>query len=81
MFQAKVYVTLKESILDPKGTAVKKALKNLEYDNIQEVRIGKVIQLQIDGSDRDKVEVQLKQMCENILTNPVIENYTYELEG
>jgi len=81
MFHAKVYVTLKESILDPQGTAVKKALSNLEYDNIREVRIGKVIHLQIDESDRIKAEAQLKEMSDKLLTNPIIENYTYELEG
>ncbi len=79
MYQAKVYITLKESILDPQGTAVKGALKNLEYQNIPELRIGKYIQLQIDESEQSLAEKQLKEMCEKILSNPIIENYSYEL--
>ncbi len=79
--QAKVFVTLKETVLDPQGTAVKKALGNLDYQNVQDVRIGKMILLQIDETDKAKAEAQVKEMCEKILSNPVIENYTYELEG
>ncbi len=79
MYQAKVYITLKESILDPQGTAVKGALENLKYQNIPELRIGKYIQLQIDETDLSRAESQLKEMCEKILSNPIIENYSYDL--
>ena len=81
MYKAKVYITLKDSILDPQGTAVKKALENLEYKNVEELRIGKAIYIKINESDKQKAEVQLKNMCEKLLYNPIIENYTYELEG
>ncbi|MDH4127726.1 MAG: phosphoribosylformylglycinamidine synthase subunit PurS [Spirochaetota bacterium] len=81
MFKAKVYITLKDSILDPQGTAVKKALESLEYKNIDELRIGKMVYIKINETDRQKAEAQLKNMCEKLLYNSVIENYTYELEG
>jgi len=81
MFQAKVYVILKESILDPQGTAVENVLSHLDYKQIQNVRIGKMIQLDIDESDKAMAEQNIKEICEKILTNPVIENYTYEIEG
>jgi len=79
MFQAKVYVTLKESILDPQGVSVKKGLENLNYRNIDEVRIGKFITIKIAEPDRNKAEAQLKEMCGKLLSNPVIENYSYDL--
>ena len=81
MFQARIYVTLKESILDPQGAAVKHALNNMNYGNIGTVRMGKMIQFDIEESDKSTAENQLKEMCEKILTNPVIENYSYELNG
>lgn len=79
MFKAKVTVTLKESILDPQGKAVELALKNLNYDNFNQVRIGKIITLDINESDQNQAETKLKEICDQLLSNPVIENYTYEL--
>ncbi|MDH5682222.1 MAG: phosphoribosylformylglycinamidine synthase subunit PurS [Spirochaetota bacterium] len=79
MLTAKVYVTLKDSILDPQGVAVKEGLHNLQYQNVDNVRIGKFITLTFSESDKNKAEEQLKTMCEKLLANTVIENYTYEI--
>ena len=79
MHTAKVYVTLKDSILDPQGVAVKEGLHNLQYQNVENVRIGKFITLTFSESDKNKAEEQLKIMCEKLLANTVIENYTYEI--
>jgi len=79
MYRAKIYVTLKEGVLDPQGSAVNKALHALNYKEVQEVRIGKYMELLVEGKDRNKVEKQIDEMCSRLLANPVIEQYTFEL--
>lgn len=79
MYKVKVYVTLRESVLDPQGTAVKKSLQSMSYDAVEDVRIGKYMELTINKTDRDVEEV-VKEMCERLLSNPVIEDYRYEIE-
>jgi len=73
-----VYVTYKQGILDPQGTTVAKALTALNYKNVESVRIGKFIQLDIKES-KDKVEKQVTEMCQRLLANPVIEDYSFEV--
>lgn len=79
MYKVKVYVTLRENVLDPQGTAVKGALHSLSYHEVQDVRIGKFMELVIEKSDRD-VEELVREMCEKLLANTVIEDYRYEIE-
>ncbi|HEY4531587.1 MAG TPA: phosphoribosylformylglycinamidine synthase subunit PurS [Kurthia sp.] len=79
MKKVKIYVTLRESILDPQGSAVQGSLHNMGYDEVSEVRIGKFLELQIDPSERD-LDTIVKEMCEKLLTNTVIEDYRYEVE-
>ncbi len=79
MFHAKVFINLKESILDPQGVSVKKGLANMNYSNVDDVRVGKMITLNMNSPDRNSAEIQLKEMCDKLLSNPVIENYTYEI--
>ena len=76
--KAKVYVTLKSGVLDPQGQAVARALGRLGFAEVQDARIGKYIEMQIDDSVKD-VEAHLKQMCEKLLANTVIEEYRYEI--
>ena len=80
MKKVKVYVTLKESILDPQGSAVQGSLQKIGYAEVADVRIGKFLELTIADTDRD-VEKIVKEMCEKVLTNTVIEKYRYEIEG
>lgn len=77
--KAKVYVTLKKGVLDPQGKAVMGALKSMSFDEIKDVRIGKFMELELDGSKADE-EKRLKEMCERLLANTVIENYRIEIE-
>ena len=77
--KAKVYVTLKKSVLDPQGKAVQHALDTLGFKEVKEVRIGKYIELELDGTDRKSAEEKVKTMCEKLLANIVIEEYRYEL--
>ena len=79
MKKVKVYVTLKESILDPQGSAVQGSLQKIGYGEVADVRIGKYLELTIADTDRD-VDKIVKEMCEKILTNTVIEKYRYEVE-
>jgi phosphoribosylformylglycinamidine synthase subunit PurS len=79
VYKVKVYVTLRESVLDPQGTAVKGALHSLSYKEVQDVRIGKFMELVIEKSERD-IDVLVREMCEKLLANTVIEDYRYEIE-
>ena len=75
-----VYVTLKPSLLDAQGRTVENALKSLGYDAVSQVRIGKVIEMSLVGSDTDSVRTQVSAMCEKLLANPVMESYRIEVE-
>ncbi|XYY60113.1 phosphoribosylformylglycinamidine synthase subunit PurS [Bacillus velezensis] len=79
MYKVKVYVSLKESVLDPQGSAVRHALHSMTYNEVQDVRIGKYMELTIEKSDRD-LDALVKEMCEKLLANTVIEDYRYEVE-
>jgi len=77
MAQVKVYVTLKPSLLDAQGKVVQGALQQLGYDGVEQVRIGKYVELTV--SDGPQLEAQVKEMCDKLLANPVIEDYRYEV--
>jgi len=79
MYKVKVFVTLKESILDPTGIATKEGLNKLGYSGVREVRVGKVIDLDVERTE--DIEELVKEMCEKLLVNQVMENFTYEIEG
>lgn len=79
-YQARIYVTLRPSVLDPAGTAVESGLKQLGYKGVDQVRIGKYIELQLDAENEAEANQKLDQMCDQLLANPVIENYRFELE-
>lgn len=78
MPDVKVFVTLKPSLLDAQGRVVQNALNNLGYVSVEDVRIGKFIELKVEG-DEDTIDRQVKEMCERLLVNPVIEDYRYEV--
>lgn len=71
---------LKNGVLDPQGKAIEHALASLGFEGVGEVRQGKVIELELDASDRKTAESQAEQMCERLLANTVIENYSIEIE-
>jgi len=78
--KANVYVTLKEEVLDPQGDAVRRALGQLGFEDVESVRVGKLIEIDIAGDDRVAAEKELRSMCEKLLSNPVIEDFRFELE-
>lgn len=71
---------MKEGILDPQGKTVLRALKSLGYEEVDDLRIGKYMELSLDGEDREKLEARVLEMCEKLLANPIIENYRVEVE-
>ena len=73
-----VNIQLKEGVLDPQGKAVHHALSSLKFNEVNEVRIGKQIILDVEGADKEAVTERVKVMCEELLANTVIENYTIE---
>ena len=77
--KARVYVTLKNGVLDPQGAAVQHALGSLGFDGVDAVRQGKVIELDLTETDAGKAEASVKQMCEKLLANTVIEDYKVEI--
>jgi len=79
--KATVYVTIKQNVLDPQGSAVQGALHSMGFEEVGKVRIGKYLELELNTTDRAEAEVQLKAMCEKLLANTVIEDYRFELEG
>ncbi len=80
MLKANVTVTLKKSILDPQGSAVERALKSMKYP-VESVRIGKFMEVVLSENDRSKAEEIMHEICRKLLSNPVIEDYSFELEG
>jgi phosphoribosylformylglycinamidine synthase len=74
-----VNVFLKEGVLDPQGKAAHHALDSLGFDSVADVRIGKQIIIKLDTDDKAKGEAEVKEMCETLLANTVIEDYTIEI--
>ncbi|MBM0741754.1 phosphoribosylformylglycinamidine synthase subunit PurS [Phormidium sp. CLA17] len=78
-YQAQIYVTLRPSVLDPAGTAVQSGLKHMGYDHVEQVRIGKYIEVILTAENKAAAANQLDRICDQLLANPVIENYRIEL--
>ncbi|MCL1935643.1 MAG: phosphoribosylformylglycinamidine synthase subunit PurS [Defluviitaleaceae bacterium] len=78
MKKVKIYVTLRESILDPAGNAVKDSLHKLGHKYVKDARIGKFIQLELE--DTNNIDEKIKDMCEKLLSNTVIEDYSYSID-
>jgi phosphoribosylformylglycinamidine synthase PurS subunit len=77
--KATVYVTIKQSVLDPQGNAVQGALHSMGFEEVSKVRIGKYLEFELDTTDKTEAEARVKSMCEKLLANTVIEDYRYEL--
>jgi phosphoribosylformylglycinamidine synthase subunit PurS len=80
MYLAKVYITLKPTVNDPQGLTIKGALHNLGFAAVEDLRAGKYMEIRIAGSDQDSVDIQVKEMCQKLLANTVIENFRFDIE-
>ncbi|ADL13797.1 phosphoribosylformylglycinamidine synthase subunit PurS [Acetohalobium arabaticum] len=80
-WKVEIKILLKESILDPQGQAVEGGLEKLDYNNVSEVQVGKHIELELeDLPSKEEASKQVDEMCQRLLANPVIEDYTFEIE-
>ena len=79
--KARIQITLKTGVLDPQGKAIQNALGALGFEGIDTVRQGKFIEVDLTETDEAKARAQVEKMCTDLLTNTVIENYSYELVG
>jgi phosphoribosylformylglycinamidine synthase subunit PurS len=77
--KAKIYVTLKEGILDPQGKAIQQSLETLGYRDLLEVRMGKYLEIKMADRSMESARQELERMCQKLLANTVIENYRYEI--
>ena len=80
MIRAEIHITLKPGVLDPQGATLKRSLEAMGYGGIQDIRFGKFLQVIFQGSDTEAVRPQVERMCQEILSNPVIEAYRYQLK-
>lgn len=78
---ARVYVGLKPGVLDPQGRTIARFLNDLGFDEVTDATQGKVIELQLEDGDRELTEARVREMCEKLLANTVIESYRIELEA
>jgi phosphoribosylformylglycinamidine synthase len=79
-YQARIYVTLRPSVLDPAGVAVESGIRQLGYDSVEQVRMGKYIELMLSADNEEQAREKLDRICDQLLANPVIENYRFDLE-
>ncbi len=80
MYRAIVYVTLKPTVNDPQGLTVLGGLKNLGFSSIDEVRVGKYLEVRVDEAERSRAELMITNICQKLLCNPVIEEFRFELD-
>ena len=80
MYLAKIYVTLKPTVNDPQGLTIRGGLHMLGFSSVQQVRMGKYLEVQVEAADQDAARAQVEEMCRKLLANPVIEEFRFELE-
>ena len=80
MYLARIYVTLKAAVNDPQGQTVLGSLKQLGYISVDDVRMGKYMEIQVDEADRQRAQEVVDDMCYKLLANPVIEEYRFDLQ-
>ena len=77
--KARVFVFYKDSVFDPQGNTIAHSLKRLGFKQVEDVRVGKVVDIQLKAATADEARRDLQKMCEKLLANPVIESYRYEI--
>ena len=80
MYQARIYITLKPTVNDPQGITVLSSLHRLGFNNAEDVRVGKYLLVNVSESDRETAAASVTDMCQKLLTNPVIEEFQFDLE-
>ena len=71
---------MKKGVLDPQGKAVQHSLASLGYNSVEDVRLGKYVEVKLNETDKEKAKVMLKEMCEKLIANTVIEDFSFDIE-
>lgn len=79
--KARIHITLKNGVLDPQGKAIHHALEGLGFGGVNDVRQGKFIEIELAGDDIEAARAKVAEMCEQLLANTVIEDYSVEIDG
>lgn len=79
--RVKIFISLKSGVLDPQGKAIERSLHSLGYNDVRDVRAGKYLELEIEAPSRDVAEVRIRDFCDRLLSNPVIEDYRLEISS
>jgi len=78
--RVKIFVLFKDGVLDPQGKAVERSLHTLGYQEVRDVRMGKYFEIELQAGSRQGVEARIREMCDKLLANPVIEDYRFEIQ-
>ncbi|HEX2260974.1 MAG TPA: phosphoribosylformylglycinamidine synthase subunit PurS [Candidatus Binatia bacterium] len=78
--RVKIFVSLRSGVLDPQGKAIERSLHTLGYGEVQDVRMGKYLELKVEAASREAAESRIREMCDKLLANPVIEDYRFEIQ-
>jgi phosphoribosylformylglycinamidine synthase len=79
--RVKIFISLRHGVLDPQGKAIERSLHSLGYRDAGEVRVGKYLELSLDAPSRQAAELRIREMCDKLLANPVIEDYRFEISN
>ena len=79
--RVKIFVSLKNGVLDPQGKAIERSLHSLGYNEAHDVRVGKYLELEVDAASRADAEIRIREMCDKLLANTVIEDYRFEISS
>lgn len=80
--KARVHIFFKDSVFDPQGNTLAQSLRRVGFSKVKDVRVGKVIDVEVEGQEKEEAKRDLQKMCEQLLANPVIESFKFEfLEG
>ena len=80
LMKAKIIVMPKKTVLDPQGKTVKHALESMHFTGIKDVRIGKFLEIELEGGNKAALQKQIDEACHKLLSNPVIEDYEFEIQ-
>ena len=79
--RVKIFVSLKSGVLDPQGKAIERSMHSLGYGEVQNVRVGKYIELDVEAASHAAAEIRVREICDKLLANPVIEHYRFEISA
>lgn len=80
LLEVEIYITLKKTVSDPQGLTIKHALESLGYQNLEDVRVGKLITIKLNSKNKKEAGQKLDEMCRKLLANPIIEDYSFKIK-